>query len=81
MQFVYLRNMESISIPSHLFIALIVSPTIAGILILLDLPPMLFQHFELYFQKMYSLSGKVDSETTKSKLELGDEYGLHIHSQ
>ena len=55
MQFVLLRNMESLSIPLHLFIALIVSPTIAGILILLDLPPMLFQHFELYFQKMYSL--------------------------
>ena len=46
MQFVLLRNMESISIPLHLFIALIVSPTIAGILILLDLPPKLFQHFE-----------------------------------
>ena len=56
MQFVLLKNMESISIPLHLFIALIFSPTIAGILILLDLPPMLFVHFELYFQKMYSLS-------------------------
>ena len=56
MQFVLLRNMESISIPLHLFIGLIVSPTIAGILILLDLPPMLFQHFELYFQEMYTLT-------------------------